>query len=167
MLELWASCVADLLHPDLRWDTCLSVAGGISTITAIAKGRAIGRVDKPDPGEQQEKREERQQAQSQLEEVEVMGFPLKIKNGSAMVGDKPKKGNEAALKSKYGQEQYEKTKSTFQDALEKWRGREDELDSGAFHMYEDFRPNVVPGQKGWGRKGQLSFENIRTAVMPR
>ena len=29
VLELWASCVAQFLHPSLSWDTCLSVGGAI------------------------------------------------------------------------------------------------------------------------------------------
>lgn len=59
VLELWASCVAQFLHPSISWDTCLSIGGAIATITAISKGRSIGKIDKPDPGDAQQKREER------------------------------------------------------------------------------------------------------------
>lgn len=36
----------------------------------------------------------------------------------------------------------------------------DEIGDEAYHLYEQFRPNVVPGQQGWGRKGRLEFDRI-------
>lgn len=164
VLELWGSCVAHCLYPKLDWTTCLSIGGAISTITAISKGRSIGAMEMPDPGEAQAKREKRLEEQAELDEVEVMGFYLKLKDGAAMVGDKPKKGNEETLKKKYGDEQYEKAKATLEESLEGWEGKEEELSNRAFGMYEDFRPNIPSGQKGWGRKGQLRFETVRSAV---
>lgn len=167
VLELWGSCVTQFIYENLPWETCLSAGGAISTIAAISKGRAIGTMDKPDPGEAQKKREKRKEQadQQELEELEVMSFHLRLKDGQAMVGDKPKKSNEEALRKKYGgAEQYDKIRTSFEDSLEKWKGKEDELDKRAFHMYEDFRPSVKPAQAGWGRKGQLSLDTIRTVV---
>lgn len=167
VLELWASCVARTVYPSVSWETCLSAGGAISTITAISKGRSIGTMEKPDPGEEQEKREKRKEQadKEELEELEVMSFHLRLKDGQAMVGDKPKKAGEEALRKKYGgAEQYDKVKKAFEEALSSWKGREEELDKRAFHMYEDFRPSVQPGQAGWGRKGQLRLDTIREIV---
>lgn len=167
VLELWASCVAQFMYPSVSWETCLSVGGAISTITAISKGRSIGTIDKPDPGEAQARREKRkEQAEKEtLDQVEVMSFHLRLEDGQAVVGDKPKKAGEEALKKKYGGfEQYDKVRLAFEEALQTWKGNEDELDKHAFHMYEDFRPSVKPGQAGWGRKGKLSLDTIRTVV---
>ena len=166
VLELWASCVTKLIYPSIPWETCLSVGSAISTITAVAKGRSIGTIEKPDPSEAENRRRERQRkaGNEQLEDIEVMGFHLRLKDGKALVGDKPKPGNEGALSKKFGREQYEKAKGGFQDALGSWKGRESELNGEAFRMYEEFRPTVPPGQKGWGRRGQLNLENVRSAV---
>ncbi|KAK5123903.1 hypothetical protein LTR85_002099 [Meristemomyces frigidus] len=166
VLELWSSCVAHFLYPEVSWDTCLSVGGAIATITAVAKGRSIGTMDKPDPGEAEERRQKRKgkAENDELEELDVMHFKLKVKDGQAMVGDKPKKGNEPALRKKYGEEQYEQAKKAFEEALSNWKGKESELDGQAFKMYEDFRPSIPPGQKGWGKKGQLNLQNVRDAV---
>ncbi len=77
----------------------------------------------------------------------------------------PKKPNEEALRKKYGgAEQYDKARAAFQDALKTWKGREDELQKQAFGFYEDFRPSIPPGQKGWGRKGQLRLQTVRDVV---
>ena len=65
-----------------------------------------------------------------------MSFNLKLKDGQAMVGDKPKKGNEVALQKKFGNEQYGMTKKSFEEALGNWKGKEHDLDQQAFKMYE-------------------------------
>ena len=95
-----------------------------------------------------------------------MSFHLQLdKDGQAMVGGNAKKASEAALVKKFGgEEAYGKVRRTFEEALEGWMGREEELDGRAFGMYEDFRPSIPPGQKGWGRKGQLNLERLRSAV---
>jgi hypothetical protein len=168
VLELWGSCVAQFLHPSVSWETCLSAGSAVATIVAISKGRSVGTIAKPDPGEAQKKREERKAKakKENLDDIEVMSFHLNLdKNGQAMVGDKPKKAGEEALMKKYGgPEHYDQVRNIFQDALKSWRGREEELDKHAFGFYEDFRPSVPQGSKGWGRKGQLRLDTIRTVI---
>ena len=168
VLELWASCVAQFLHPSASWETCLSVGGAIAIITAISKGRSIGKINKPDPGDSQKKGEERKaKAEKEgFDELEVMSFKLKLDNdGNALVRGKAKKAGEEALIKKYGgAEQYQKVKDAFQGALKAWNDQKDDLNSRAFHFYEDFRPSVKPGQQGWGRKGRLSLQTIRDVV---
>lgn len=166
VLELWAACVTSFLYPEISWETSLSAGSAISTLCAISKGRAIGTIEKPDPAAAEKKREERQQRskRDELDELEVMGFHLKLKEGQALVGDKPKKANEAALVKKFGEEAYEKTKHAFEEALKSWSGQEEGLNAQAFHHYEDFRPTVPKGQKGWGRKGMLNLNAVRDAV---
>lgn len=59
---------------------------------------------------------------------------------------------------KYGSEEtYGKAKDPMIEALQVGKGRKTDLDTNAFHMYELFRPDVVKGQKGWGRKGELNL----------
>lgn len=36
----------------------------------------------------------------------------------------------------------------------------EEIGSSAYHLYEQFRPSVVQGQQGWGKKGRLEFAQI-------
>ncbi|KAK4897554.1 hypothetical protein LTR27_004698 [Elasticomyces elasticus] len=168
VLELWTSCVAHFVYPELSWDTCLSIGGAVASITAMAKGRSIGVMEKPEPGEAAERREKRKEKaeHDELDEVDLMSFHLKLKDGQAMIGEKPKKGNETALRKKYGDEQYDKAKQAMQEGVNEWKGKEDELSHEAFKMYEQFRPNIPPGQKGWGRKGQLNLQNVKTTINP-
>ena len=165
VLELWGACITQTLHPSLAWPTCLSVRSAISTLAAISKGRSIGKIDKPDSTEKPAKQQKRKKEQAELEVVDIMTFHLKLKDGLAVVGDQPKKANEDTLKKKYGNdENYDKVRKAMLEALEGWKGKEEELNKRGFHMYEDLRPSVAPGQKGWGRKGELSLKRIRDTV---
>lgn len=164
VLHLWGACVTQFLYPKLEWSTCLSAGSAISTICAVAKGRSIGTIDEPeDTEEQRRKKEEQKKKEGELDVLEVMQFKLKQKEGKVHFSGKPQSGNDDALRKKYG-EKYDEVKQTFDKALEKWKGSEEELSKAAFGMYEDFRPNVSKGQKGWGRKGVLDLEIIRKTV---
>jgi hypothetical protein len=156
VLELWGACVAQFLHSELPWTTCLNIGNSISTITAISKGRSIGIFDQPDPDKKKEKTKEEEGTQR----VEVMGFPIKIKDDTVIVKGRPKSIKEGHLIRKFGEENFGKVKRTMSDALHSWKGSEDELDKRAFHMYEKFRPNVAKGQQGWGRKGELNLVEL-------
>lgn len=168
VLTLWCACVAHLLYDDLHWTTCLSVGGAIAAICAISKGQAIGAIGKPDAAEAERRRAERREKAKSKEgnQVEVVGFDITIDSGSALVSGRPHKVNESTLQHKYEDGQYQKLKSTFEKALKAWSGREEELNSLAFKMYEDFRPTVPPGQKGWGKKGQIDLTVIQNTIKP-
>lgn len=164
VLELWGACVAHFLHPELSWNLCLSIGSSISTITAISKGRSIGTIASPDQskndatGNQAKKKGDHPT-------ITVMSFPMMIKDDSVLVKGKPKTTREVSLVRKYGSDEiYGKAKDAMTEALEDWRGKEDELDTKAFHMYEQFRPDVAKGQKGWGRKGELHLSKVRETI---
>jgi hypothetical protein len=37
-----------------------------------------------------------------------------------------------------------------------------ELESRAYDLYEKFRPDIPEGKKGWGAKGQLDLDYVRS-----
>lgn len=170
VLQLWAASVAQFLHDDddISWTTSLSVGSAIATLCAISKGRSIGKMEPADPDKQvgdKNHRGKRQKTESAADqELKVMGFPMHVKNGQVTVQGKPKTANEDALKAKFGDQAYHLVKDAMHDALEAWKGREADLDKSAFGMYEHFRPSVQSGQRGWGRKGELTVESIKDAV---
>jgi hypothetical protein len=84
----------------------------------------------------------------------------------ALVGSeqKGKPGAEEPLRKKFGEEQYDLVRNQFNKSLHSWKGSEAELNKEAFKFYEVFRPEVKSGQKGWGRKGDLSLEKIKSTV---
>ncbi|KAJ9663688.1 hypothetical protein H2198_000700 [Neophaeococcomyces mojaviensis] len=167
VLQLWASVVAAFLYPDESWDTCLSIGSSISTLCAISKGKAIGQIEPKDRSvEEEDKRKKRKkEVKKETREIEVMGFPLHIKNNVVVLDGKEKPVKEGLLKGKYGgDDTFTKVKQVMEDALRSWDDNKDELDRKAFHMYEKFRPNVATGQSGWGRKGELNLHEVKSAI---
>lgn len=162
VLELWGACVAHFLHPDFSWNLCLSIGSSVSTITAISKGRSIGKIAPP---EDDDSKNQTKKKEDDLPTVKIMGFPMTIKDDSVIVKGKPKTTREVSLVRKYGsEERYGKAKDAMTEALQDWKGKEDDLDAKAFHMYEQFRPDVAKGQKGWGRKGELHLSKVRETI---
>lgn len=164
VLELWGACVAHFIHPELSWNLCLSIGSSIATITAISKGRSIGTIAPPDQSKKDATGNQNKK-KGDLPTITVMGFPVTIKDDSVMVKGKPKTTREVSLVRKYGSDEiYDKAKDAMTEALEDWKGREEDLDAKAFHMYEQFRPDVAKGQKGWGRKGELHLSKVRETM---
>jgi hypothetical protein len=166
VLQLWGAVVAKSIYPDLSWATCLSIGEAISSLCAVAKGRSVGLIKPPDPTKTEDSATKKRQKQVDGSRVvKVMGFSLRVKDDAVLVGGKPKRLKEENLVHKFGgEQQYSAVKSAFEVSLQTWSSHEDELNSKAFHMYEQFRPNVPPGQKGWGRKGVLNIADIARVV---
>jgi hypothetical protein len=159
VLTLWSASVTQFLHPSLKWSTCLSAGKAISAICAVAKGRSIGTISEPDVDDSKKKEKKKIEA----DELEVMHFKLKVKDGVVFFGGKAQNGSEDALKWKFGY-QYDGVRTVFDEGLRKWGERKEELDKSAFGMYESFRPEVPKGQKGWGRKGILDLEKVTEVI---
>jgi hypothetical protein len=134
----------------------------VSTICAVAKGRSIGIVPEKDGLDEKAKENE------DLDVVRTMHFNLKLKDGLALVGSSSngKPPGEDALRKKFG-EAYGQVRGIFEEALESWKGKEEELNERAFGFYEEFRPEVKNGQRGWGRKGVLDLEKVKATVARR
>lgn len=170
VLQLWAACVTQRLYSDIPFETCLSVGSAISAFCAVAKGRAVGVIQPKNKsvGEEQARKEPRRgrgEDEGEDEVVDVMHFTIPVRKGVAVLEGKQKRANEEALMGKFGgEEAYERVKTLMEESLATWTGKEDELNKRAFRMYEDFRPVVPQGQKGWGRKGELDLERIRKAI---
>jgi hypothetical protein len=161
VLTLWSASVTQFLHPSLEWSTCLSAGKAISAICAVSKGRSIGTISEPDVDDS--KKKDKKNKQIEVDELEVMHFKLEIKDGVVFFGGKAQNGSEDGLKGKFG-DQYDDVRGAFDEGLQKWGERKEELDKLAFGMYESFRPEVPMGLMGWGRKGILDLEKIREVI---
>lgn len=166
VLQLWAACVAQCIHPNLTFDTCLSVGSAISALCAVAKGRAVGVIQpKKESVDEQRKRHKKNEDGDEGGVVEVMHFTVPVQKGVAVIDGKQKKANEEALRRKFGGgEVYNEVQAVMKEAIDSWTGKEDGLNKRAFEMYENFRPVVPQGQRGWGRKGELDLQKTKQVV---
>jgi hypothetical protein len=165
VLTLWASVVAGRLV--YKRDEALSLGKAVAGLTAQSKGQRLG-IFKPSPNELKKVREH---GRGEEFWVDLLGRALPAMN--------TEKGMRAVIKSKpiepEGVERY--LESKFGDALPKTRKvmaelvnalDPDELAQKGFGLYEQFRPAIPEGIRGWGAKGELDLGRIsKLAVMPR
>lgn len=165
VLTLWAAVVAERLG--FESDTALSLGKVLAGLNAQAKGRALGIYSPPKAGEG-----ERPRKVDLGEEfwVEICGRPLPAKKTEdgirAVVKDKPVDPDSVRgyLESKFGQ-----ALGAVRNAMEELAAslKPEELNEVAFELYEEFRPEIASGTRGWGQKGVLDLDLIRSLAKRR
>jgi hypothetical protein len=157
VLTLWAVVVAERLG--YAHDTALTLGKAVAGLNAQSKGRSLG-IFKPG-----EKPAEKEKGRKKGEEfsVELLGRAVSVVQTEA--------GIRAAIKGKATEPENVKRylKSKFGDALPEVRQamqklarsrRPDPLALQAYSLYEEFRPEIPAGTKGWGAQGELDLEYI-------
>jgi hypothetical protein len=159
VLTLWASTVAERLGFDQY--EALSLGKAVAGLTAQSKGRRLG-IYKPVPKEVKKAR-----ARKPGEEflVEICGRSVPAINTTegvrAVNKRKPieAKSVERYLESKFG-ESLGAARAAMRDLLKTFRP--EQLSTNAFSLYEKFRPAIPEGVTGWGAKGRLDVDRIRS-----
>jgi hypothetical protein len=158
VLTLWAAIVAERLG--FKHDEAVSLGKAVAGLNAQSKGRHLG-IFKPVPAEVKKAR-----AQKRGEEffVEICGRQVPAINTGdgvrAVIKDKPidAAGVERYLESKFG-ESLGAVSAAMRDLAKSFES--EELMTGAFGLYEEFRPEIPGGMAGWGAKGKLDIDGIR------
>jgi len=72
------------------------------------------------------------------------------------------KSVERYLESKFG-ESLGPIRSAMSDLAKAFRS--EQLRTNAFNLYEQFRPAIPEGVRGWGAKGELDIDRIRSLAL--
>src|ERR1700693_4592879 len=157
VLTLWASTVAERLGYDQ--DEALSLGKAWAGLNAQSKGQRLG-IFKPVP---QEVKKARAQKRGEEFLIEICGrqVPAIITPDGvrAVIKNKPieAKSVERYLESKFG-ESLGSARAAMRDLAKTFRRVQ--LRMNAFRLYEEFRPAIPEGVKGWGAKGKLDIDRI-------
>ncbi len=161
VLTLWAAVVAERLGYDS--DTALTLGRGVAGLNAQSKGRRLGIFEeKPEP-ETKAKPKPARTTPTTL--VKVLGRPVpavRTRQGvRATVKGKAISPSSVQyyLKQKFGAELPEARSAL--ETLAKAYSPE-ELEARAYALYEQFRPPIPEGAKGWGATGELDLDYIRS-----
>jgi hypothetical protein len=157
VLTLWAAVVAERLGFDR--DEALSLGRAVAGLNAQAKGRRLG-IFKP-----QEAKSDTARKKEPGEEfwIEVLGRSVPVRNTKD--GIRAVKGTEVIEPD--GVRRY--LESKFGDDLDAVRSamlrlakshKPEELAEHAYRLYEQFRPEIPGGAKGWGAIGNLDVKAI-------
>ncbi len=165
VLTLWGVVVAERLGYEP--DTALTMGRVLAGLNAQKKGRAIGLYH---AGEGDSGHGGGEPKRSGLGEdcwLRLCDRPLPALHTPdglrAVTGDQPvdPEAVRAYLTKSFG-DALEPVRAALVELADSYSA--EELESRAFGLYEAFRPEVARGQAGWGQKGELSLERIRSLV---
>ena len=161
VLTLWATVVAERLGYDT--ETALTLGKAVAGLNAQSKGKKLGIYE--EPSEEEKERQAKKQKEVKTEFIEILGRgvpAIKTPKGlrAAIQGDAIHPGSvETYLKQKFG-ENYEDARATMEKLAKAYTPKQ--LESKAYGLYEKFRPEIPEGTKGWGAKGELDLDYIRS-----
>lgn len=156
VLTLWATIVAERLgHPP---ETALTLGRAVAGLNAQSKARRLGLVEEKKPEAEQKP------AARKARTVTVLGRPVPVvdtQDGLRAVS------KDEALKpasvQRYLESKFGASLPDVRAALEALAKAypPGKLETRAYGLYEQFRPDVPEGQRGWGASGTLDLEKIR------
>ncbi|MGC9317411.1 MAG: hypothetical protein ACP5KN_05160 [Armatimonadota bacterium] len=163
VLTLWGAVVAERLGWD--WDCALTLGKAMAGLNAQSKGRALGIFGPPKATERGG--EPRKTGLGEDLWVNLCGRPVPARyvGGDelrACVKDKPIEPVKvtAYLEGKFG-EDLEAVTAAMRELADSYDDPE-ELAEAAYDLYTRFRPEIPKGKTGWGRKGPLDLDLIRS-----
>jgi hypothetical protein len=161
VLTLWATVVAERLGHN--HDTALTLGKAVAGLNAQSKGRRLGIFDEPKNQLDDSRLKSRVASEGLMvpvlgRQVPAVGTPRGVRataNGTPIDPQSVRR----YLEQKFGQNLDDA--QAVLEALAK-SIQPEKLATSAYSLYEKFRPSVPEGEKGWGAKGELDLNYIRS-----
>jgi hypothetical protein len=161
VLTLWAAVVAERLGYDE--ETALTLGKAVAGLNAQSKGRKLGIYE--EKTEDEKKEDKKKEKPARVEFIEVLGrdvpaveTPRGVR--AAIKGEAIHAGAvESYLEKKFGDD-LDETRAAMKKLAKAYTPKQ--LESKAYDLYEKFRPEIPEGKKGWGAKGELDLDYIRS-----
>ena len=158
VLTLWAAVVVVRLGFD--WDEALTLGRAVAGLNAYSKGVRLG-LFTPAPKEVKEKK--RKLKEGETLRIDLLGRAVPVVHTPdglrAVSKDRPIAPESVAryLDNKFGEAlpAVRKAMKTLARSMPP-----ETLAAEAFKLYEQFRPEVPPGVRGWGAEGRLDTRRI-------
>jgi hypothetical protein len=161
VLTLWAAVVAERLGYDE--ETALTLGKAVAGLNAQSKGRKLGIYEEKTEEKKGEESKNEKPVKTEFIEVLGRGVPaIKTPHGLRAAADgKPihPESVETYLKQKFG-EDFDEARAAMEKLAKAYTPKQ--LESKAYDLYEKFRPEIPEGKKGWGAKGELDLDYIRS-----
>ena len=159
VLTLWTAVVAERMG--YKKDEALTFGKAVAGLNAQSKGRRLGIYEeKKEEGKEKEVKREKP-----VEFIELLGRgvpAVKTPQGlrAAIKGEEIDPGSvEKYLKQKFG-EDFDQARAAMEKLAKSHTPKR--LETEAYSLYEKFRPKIPEGTKGWGAKGDLDLDYIRS-----
>ena len=169
VLTLWAAVVAERLGHDE--DTALTLGKAVAGLNAQSKGRKLGIYEEKTEEEKKEEKpalskvEGKKEKAVKVEFIEVLGrgVPVvKTPRGvrAAIKGEAIHAGSVQSYLEQKFKDDLDETRKAMQKLAKAYTPKQ--LEKKAYDLYEKFRPEIPEGKKGWGAKGELDLDYIRS-----
>jgi hypothetical protein len=160
VLTLWGAVVAERLGYD--HDAALTLGKAVAGLNAQSKGRMLGIFGPPKSPEGGGPPKKVGLGEDFWVDICGRGVPAKRTDDGvrAVVKDKPIDPASVAryLSSKFG-EHLKAVRGTMKTLAGSFKP--EELADVAYRLYEQFRPKIAAGRRGWGQKGELDLTVMR------
>lgn len=161
VLTLWATVVAQRLGYDE--DTALTLGKAVAGLNAQSKGRRLGIYEEKSEEEKEKEARKKKPAEPEFIEILGRGVPaVKTPRGlrAAIKGEPIHAGSvESYLENKFGDDLAD-ARAAMEKLAKAYTPKQ--LENKAYDLYEKFRPEIPEGKKGWGAKGELDLDYIRS-----
>jgi hypothetical protein len=161
VLTLWATVVAERLG--YEEETALTLGKAVAGLNAQSKGRKLGIYEEKSEEEKQKERKKKEPAKTEFIEILGRGVPaVKTPKGlrAAIEGDPiDAESVDTYLKQKF-KDDYKEARAAMEHLAKAYTPKQ--LESKAYGLYEKFRPEIPEGKKGWGARGELDLDYIRS-----
>jgi len=161
VLTLWAAVVAERLGYDE--ETALTLGKAVAGLNAQSKGKKLGIYEEKSEDEKKEDKKKERAAKPDFIELLGRGIPaVKTPKGlRAAIKGEPihAESVQTYLEQKF-KDDLDDTRPTLKKLAKAYTPKQ--LESKAYALYEKFRPEIPEGVKGWGAKGELDLDYIRS-----
>jgi hypothetical protein len=161
VLTLWAAVVAERLGYDE--ETALTLGKAVAGLNAQSKGKKLGIYEEKSEEEKKEDRKKEKAAEPKFIELLGRGVPA-VKTPNGLRAAEKGKPIHAESVQTYLEQKFKEDLEDARKAMEKLAKAytPKQLESKAYGLYEKFRPEIPEGKKGWGAKGELDLDYIRS-----
>ena len=161
VLTLWAAVVAKRLG--YNEDTALTLGKAVAGLNAQSKGRKLGIYE--EKTEEEKKKDKKKEKETDMEFIEVLGRgvpAVKTPRGlrAAIKGEPIHAGSVQAYLEQKFKDDLDDTRKAMEKLAKAYPPKQ--LEKKAYDLYEKFRPEIPEGKKGWGAKGELDLDYIRS-----
>lgn len=162
VLTLWASVVAERLGQPA--DTALTLGKVLAGLNAQSKGQRLGIFEAPEEKPAKETGRDTKPDRDKQNTVRLLGRQVPVLDTEQGVRAEEKgsavdpKAVERYLQQKFKDHlpEVRQVMRTLAESVEP-----EVLERRGFDLYEEFRPNVPEGTRGWGAAGELDLEKIQ------
>jgi len=161
VLTLWAAVVAERIGHNKN--AALTLGKAVAGLNAQSKGRRLGIYE--EKKDEDTKNEEKKKEPADLQFIELLGRgvpAVKTPQGlrAAIKGEEIEPESvQKYLEQKFGEE-LDEARAAMEKLAKAYTPKQ--LENEAYGLYEKFRPKIPEGTKGWGAKGELDLDYIRS-----